>query len=130
MLLVKNIKFKLENLKETLTNKLTELLKNEQNIFTNAKNSPDYTPKLFGEVDFEKYEKLLPQNIENLKFSIYSSGQSNPTFPELDYDSLLYKAINKDVSSLDLDVKEKDKAKGLFSGRGRMEKDKKALKSK
>lgn len=108
-------------LKDKLSSGFETLIKNTQMVFENAKNSTEYKPKDFGEIDFEKYRKFLPDNIEDIVFSIYSSDQGTLTFPQFDYNSEFYKTLyGQDISKLkdDIDTKTKEinQISGLFSG--------------
>jgi|JI10StandDraft_1071094.scaffolds.fasta_scaffold24433_4 hypothetical protein len=123
-----------ETLKEMLNTELDTLLANEHAVFENAKKSPEYQPKVFGEIDFEKYTKLLPKSVDELEFSIYSSDQSRLTFPQLDYKSPLYQTLSTDISNIDDQIQATKKAinecSGLFSGKGKLEKQLDQLKAK
>jgi len=116
----------INTLKNELTKSLRELLEKEQGIFSNAKQSAEYQPKVFGEVTFDKYLELLPKSVDEITFSIYSRDQSVLTFPQFDYSSPLAKELQNDIeevnTQLNIAKSEVYNRNGIFSGRAKFEK--------
>ena len=119
----------ISTLRQELQNLFDDLLKKEETVFENAKNSPDYKPEVFGKVDFSKYLNHLPKSTSEIQFSLYSYEQRSLTLPQFDYESPVNKSIQQDIGEASNKVREcKDeinKRTGLFSGRGKFEKEKK-----
>jgi len=116
----------INTLKNELTKSLQELLEKEQGVFNNAKQSAEYQPNIFGEVEFDKYLKLLPKSVVEVTFSIYSRDQSVLTFPQFDYSSPLAKELQNDIekvhTQLNTAKSEVYNRNGFFSGRAKFEK--------
>jgi len=61
--------------KEKLEKGLQELMDKTRTLFETAKNSKEYKEK-FNDIDLEKYLKLVPKNIQEVKFSLQSCDSS------------------------------------------------------
>lgn len=73
--LVEQNKDAIRETKEKLEKGLQELMDKTRTLFETAKDSREYKEK-FNDIDLEKYLKLVPKNIQEVKFSLYGRDSS------------------------------------------------------